>query len=100
MLFERECSHKDDNSQEKKGCETKECCGHVRKYEMFLEKMQLNEQSLKRNKKDIFAMHVLNIDGRESQKDFYKKKLSKQKSSKYITDSKHINDHTILNRPT
>jgi len=35
-------------------------------------------------RKDAFSLHVLNIDGKSSQKDFYKKKLTKQTSSKFI----------------
>lgn len=36
-------------------------------------------------RKDLLALHVLNIDGNSSQKDFHKKKhLSKQKSSKFL----------------
>lgn len=59
-------------------------------------------------KKDIFALHIFNIDGKASQKDFYKKeksttlsggdanvgssKLAKQKSSKYLDKSYGVLD--------
>ena len=33
----------------------------------------MNEQSIKRMKKDIFALHIFNIDGKTTQRDFYKK---------------------------
>jgi hypothetical protein len=53
----------------------------------------MNEQSIKRMKKDIFALHIFNIDGKTTQRDFYKKDkyfvppkendLFTSKSSKY-----------------
>jgi hypothetical protein len=35
-------------------------------------------------RKDLLDIHIFNIDGNEPQKDFYKKKITKEKSPKML----------------